>query len=453
MEMSPRFRFAPSPTGIPHIGNLHTALFSWALARAMGGDFIIRIEDTDQVRNVPETTDLMLDALSWLGIDWDEGPDIGGEFAPYFQSQRLTSHQQAITRLLDSDTAYFGDDPDRPATRVGNPLRLRMPGTGQTILHDAIRGPISFDNEGQKDPIIVRSDGRSLYHLAAMVDDHDMAITHVVRADEWIASSPIHVRLYQALGWKEPVWIHLPLILNKKGQKLKKRDPEGGYQIRDFQAAGYLSEAVFNYLLLLGWAPDNAQEIISRRDVRRQLRIERLSASPAIFDWAKLDWVNRQHIRKLSDASLGEHIRPYLEQDYDSIAISDEWLVRLTIVIREKLTRLEDASELCAWAFADEFEYSASGRNSLDSESAKPVLTTLIAEIASIVLLDEHTARSIVGGLRSRFNESHGWAARNVLQPIRVALTGHTSGPPVHEIMGIIGKERTLNRLAMALRK
>jgi len=267
--MIPRLRFAPSPTGPVHIGNGHTALFSWALARALGGDFIIRVEDTDQERNTDAATQQMLEALAWLGLDWDEGPDVGGEYGPYVQSERLTYHQRAVEQLLDGGHAYYGDDPDSPASAQENPLRLRMPRTGVTILNDAIRGSITFDNSQQNDPVLVRSNGRPLYHLATMVDDHDMGITHVVRGEDWIATSPIHIQLYQAMGWEEPVWIHLPLILNRQGQKLKKRDPEGGYLVRDFQAAGYLPQAVWNYLLLLGWTPDDEQEIVDKWTVRR----------------------------------------------------------------------------------------------------------------------------------------------------------------------------------------
>jgi glutamyl-tRNA synthetase len=432
---------------------MHTALFSWALARAMDGDFVVRIEDTDQARNTSESTRLILDALAWLGIDWDEGPDVSGDFAPYVQSRRLPSHKKVIEELVDRGNAYYGNDREHAASSVGNPLRLRMPHQGQTILNDAIRGAISFDNQNYSDPVIVRSDGRPLYHLAAVIDDHDMEITHVVRAEEWIASSPIHIQLYRAMGWDEPVWIHLPLILNKQGQKLKKRDPEGGYLVADFQAAGYLSEAVFNYLLLLGWAPDQAQEIVTRHDVRQQLRIERLSASPAIFDWDKLNWMNRQYIRKLSDAALTERLRPFLEESYDTIPVNDEWLIRLTTVIRDRLTRLDEVEDLLAWAFSDDFEYTAGGRAALASDSARPVLARLAAQLAPIVLLDEQTAYHIVQALRASFEHRHGWAAQKILQPVRAALIGHTSGPAVHEIMSIIGKEHTLQRLATALRQ
>lgn len=450
--MIPRFRFAPSPTGIPHVGNLHTALFCWALARAMKGDFIIRIEDSDAARNDPQAAQRMLDALAWLGIDWDEGPDTGGEYGPYVQSERLSRHRRVIEQLLDEGHAYYGDDPDNPAAPDGNPLRLRLPREGQTVLDDAIRGPISFENKTLEDRVIVRSDGRPLYHLAAMVDDHDMAITHVVRGEEWIASAPIHVRLYHVMGWQEPVWIHLPLILNKQGQKLKKRDAEGGYRIDDFQATGYLPEALFNYLLLLGWAPENDQEIVSKWDIFQQFHVQRLSSSPAIFDWDKLNWINRQYIQKLSNKALAERLQPYLEEAYGAVPTSGEWLPRLTAVIREEVTRLQDAVALVEWAFVEEVSWREDGRQALATTPARPVLLRLVAEIAAVVLLDEQTAHTILSGLHKRLKKSEGWKASQIFLPIRAALTGTASGPPLPKIMGILGKERTLQRVGAALR-
>jgi glutamyl-tRNA synthetase len=452
MATTVRTRIAPSPTGIPHIGNLHTALFSWALTRSLRGDFIIRIEDSDPARNTPEATQLMLAALAWLGLDWDEGPDIGGEYGPYMQSQRLPHHQRAIAQLLEGNHAYYGDDPAQSAKPAGSPLRLRMPREGQTVLPDALRGEIVFANERLGDPVLVRSDGRPLYHLAAMVDDHDMGISHVVRGDDWIATAPYHIQLYQAMGWPQPVWIHLPLILNKRGEKLKKRDPEGGYQISDFQAAGYLPEALFNYLLLLGWSPDGEQEIIDRWQLRQQFRLERLSVSPSVFDWDKLNWVNRQYIARLSDHDLAERLRPFLEEAYDTIPTAGDWLLRLTAVLRPSLTKLEDAIEQANWALADDFDLSAEAQAALHSEPAHPVLARLLAETAAIVILDEQTAQSILNGLRASFKNSHGWAAQQLFLPIRAALTGRTGGPPLPQIMALIGKGPVMARLANVLR-
>lgn len=449
--MIPRLRFAPSPTGTPHIGNLHTALFSWALARSLGGDFILRIEDSDAERNTPLSMREMMDALAWLTIDWDEGPDVGGEYGPYIQSERLARHQAVAAQLHAQGDAYYGDDPAETAVLPNAPLRLRLPKEGQTVLNDAIRGPIQFDNHLLSDPVIVRSDGRPLYHLAAMVDDHDMEISHVVRGEEWIATSPIHIQLYKAMGWTEPIWVHLPLILNLQGQKLKKRDPEGGYLIRDFQNAGYLPKALFNYLLLLGWSPDGEQELVDKWHVRKQFRLERLSTSPSIFDWDKLNWVNQQYIHRLSDKQLAEAIRPFLEDAYDTLPNATGWLERLTAVVRSTIVKLEDAISAAQWALDTVLDYTDEATDLLQTETAHHVISQCVAELIAIVLLDEQTAHTILNGLRSRLHEQHGWNAATILKPIRAALTGDVNGPPVHQIMGLIGKQTALQRLADAL--
>lgn len=451
--MIPRFRFAPSPTGTPHIGNLHTALFSWGLSRALNGDFILRIEDTDATRNTPAAQQEMLDALTWLTIDWDEGPDIGGEYGPYIQSQRTETHLRVAQQLIASGAAYVDESEPISAEMPQHPIRLRMPKEGQTVLNDAIRGEIAFDNSKLVDPILVRSDGRPLYHLAAMVDDHDMAITHVVRGEEWISSSPYHIQLYKAMGWPEPVWIHVPLILNKQGQKLSKRDPEGGYLITDFQDAGYLPSAVLNYLLLLGWSPDGFQEIVTKWDVRKQFRVERLSPTASIFDWDKLNWVNRQYILMLSDKALAKLLRPYLEEAYGHLPSSDAFVEQITALVRAELDKLEDVVEAAEWAFDDTVRQTDLGRDALADPTASEVLTRFVAEVASVVLLDSQTAYHILSGLRSTFKASHGLSASKIYHPIRAALTGSTEGPPLNEIMGIIGKQRTLERSAEALRR
>ncbi len=418
----------------------------------MGGDFIVRIEDTDPERSTPEAVASVLSALAWLGIDWDEGPDIGGDFGPYIQSERHERHAAVVGQMLEQGSAYYGTEPGQTAAAsAGQPVFLRMPAEGQTVVHDALRGPIAFQNSDLQDKIIVRSDGTPLYHLASMVDDHDMAISHVVRGEEWISSAPYHVQLYRELGWEEPIWIHLPLILNKRGEKLKKRDPEGGYLVSDFQDAGYLPEALWNYLLLLGWTPDDGQELVGKADVRRQLRIERLSKSPAVFDWDKLNWVNRQYLRRYSDPSLANLLRPFLEDVYGPI-LNEAWLVRLAAVIRDGLNRLADAIELSRWAFDEEFAYTEEARQTLESEVAGPVLVQLVASLARVVVLDEMTAQALLQDLRTAMKQSYGWNAAPVYHTVRAALTGQTHGPPLAQIMAILGAQRAMQRLAVALR-
>jgi glutamyl-tRNA synthetase len=327
-----------------------------------------------------------------------------------------------------------------------------LPRDGQIVVHDALRGPIAFDNATLEDKIILRSDGRPLYHLAAIVDDHDMAISHVVRGEEFISNAPYHVYLYAALGWPEPVWIHLPLVLNKRGEKLKKRDPEGGYLAADFQAAGYLPEALFNYLLLLGWSPEAGSELIGKRDIRRRFSLDRLGKSPAIFDWDKLKWLNSRYLQGYDDRALAALLRPYLEEYYGAIA-NEAWLVSLTATVRESLTTLSGVVDAAAWAFDEPLEVASEAEAAIQSEPAGPVLAQLALAVNQVVILDGPTADSILRDLRGQFKQRFNWSPAQVYQPIRAALTGQVGGPPLHEIMAILGQARCLQRLAAALRQ
>ncbi len=449
----PRFRFAPSPTGSPHVGSLHTALFNWALARSMGGDFIVRIDDTDAARSSERRVDEMLNALSWLGLDWDEGPDVGGEYGPYVQSQRRRRHLQIAENLYRQGDAYYGDDaasdlgPD-----AGAALRLRLPTGAEVEVQDALRGAIRFDFAKLQDPVIVRSDGSPLYHLASVVDDHDMEISHVARGEDWIASTPVHQHLYRVLGWQAPTWVHLPLIRGARGQKLSKRDAQGGYLVQDFQELGYLPPALFNYLLLLGWSPSHQEEVLNKADVRRHFQLQALSTSPAMFDWDKLNWLNRHYLQQYGDARLAELVRPYLEEAYAANEMEARWLERLVGLIRDDMARLSDAVALSEWALSEVFTFSAEAEEALETEATRPVLVRLVAELAHVVLLDEQTAQSILQSMKSQFAAASGWQARDVYWPIRAALTGQVRGPALHEIMALLGKGRCLERAAAILR-
>lgn len=449
----PRFRFAPSPTGSPHVGSLHTALFNWALARSMRGDFIVRIDDTDAARSSQQQAGEMLDALSWLGLDWDEGPALGGEFGPYVQSQRRQRHLQIARQLYEQGDAYYGDDAASDlGPEAGAVLRLRLPTTGEIEFQDALRGAIRFDASKMQDPVIVRSDGSPLYHLASVVDDHDMAISHVARGEDWIASTPIHQHLCALLGWQPPIWVHLPLIRGARGQKLSKRDAEGGYLVQDFQELGYLPQALFNYLLLLGWSPPDEEEIVTKADVRRYFRLQDLSASSAMFDWDKLNWLNRHYLQQRDDAQLARLVRPHLEEAYAAGEFEDRWLERLVALIRGDMVRLADAVELSEWALSDTFAFSQEAEEALATDAARPVLVRLIAELAHVVLLDEQTAQSILQSMQSQFAAASGWQTRDVYWPIRAALTGRVRGPALHEVMALLGKGRCLERAAVILR-
>ena len=326
--MSVRVRYGPSPTGEPHVGNIRTALFDWLLARRFGGQFIVRIEDTDQSRAVEGTEQLILDALTWLGLDWDEGPDVGGPFGPYRQSERLPLYVEAANRLLDEGKAYrcvctserldalrksqqkakLPPGYDRRCRELGLPdnqphvVRLAMPLEGDTVVSDYLRGDVSFQNSLLDDHVLLKRDGFPTYHLASVVDDHHMQITHVIRGDEWLSSAPRHVQTYAALGWDEPVWVHLPIIRGPDKGKLSKR--HGATSVREYADKGFLPEALLNFLALLGWSRDETTTIMSRDEIVESFDLDGLGLASAMFDIERLSEMNARYIRDLDPADF-----------------------------------------------------------------------------------------------------------------------------------------------------
>ena len=326
-----RTRYAPSPTGDPHIGNIRAALFSWAYARANGGQFLLRIEDTDRNRLVETSVGAIQDSLRWLGIDWDEGPDVGGPHAPYFQSQRLPMYQKTAATLIEQGHAYRcfcsserldqmraaqaaakqppGYDglcrniaPDVSAERAKREpfvVRFKMKKEGTTTLDDMIRGEVVFQNALQDDFVMLKSDGYPTYHLGVVVDDTEMEISHAIRGDEWISSAPKHIQLYEALGWEPPVWAHLPLILGPDHKKLSKRS--GDTAVLDYQANGYLPEAMINFLAFLGWSLDDHTSLISVEELKEHFDLARVVPNPAVFDIERLNFLNGHYIREMSE--------------------------------------------------------------------------------------------------------------------------------------------------------
>ena len=342
--MSVRVRYPPSPTGLQHIGSVRTVLFNYFFARANGGTFILRIEDTDRTRSTEDAVQDLYDTLSWLGIEWDEGPDKGGNYGPYIQSQRTKLYAGYIEKLIASGHVYkcfcsaerlegmrkaqeekkqkIGYDgrcrnlssekaAEYESGNIPHVVRFKVPDRGKTIFSDSLLGEISTRNEDMPpDPILMKSDGFPTYHLANVVDDHLMEITHILRGQEWLPSVPLHVLLYDALGWKPPEYYHLPMVLGKDGQKLGKR--HGSTAVRDYREAGYLPEAVINYLTLVGWSYDDKREFFSMQELEEFFTLDKLNKAPAVFDAKKLEWFNGQYIRMKSDEELLELILPFL---------------------------------------------------------------------------------------------------------------------------------------------
>jgi glutamyl-tRNA synthetase len=479
-----RVRFAPSPTGELHLGNAHTALFNWLLARHHGGTFVLRVEDTDIVRSSEAAERTILEGLLWLGLDWDEGPDRGGEFGPYRQSDRRATHLSHAERLLAEGLAYRCycsaerlEELRREQRRRGQPpgydgrcrtlseaqasqyesqglkpvIRFRVPDQGETSFLDLSRGTITFPNDSLDDFIILKSDGSPTYHLANVVDDHLMKISHVLRADEWIPSTPLHVLLYRAFGWDPPCYLHLPLILDRAGGKLSKRQSD--VSVGAYKSQGYLPEAIVNYLALLGWSSGDTQEILSARELVERFSWDRISSSPAIFDAERLNWFNRWYVRHLPSARIAQAVAPYLREAYgreecseDTAYSSQEWLELLVDNVREEVDSLGQMPVHVAFAFLGELSFTGEAAKVLRKASTGEVLEAFVEMVQSRAVLNVSEAKTILDELRSLLLQRSNLAAREVMFPIRASLTGSLHGPNLAVVMALLGKDRCLQR-------
>ncbi len=483
MSQQVRTRFAPSPTGFLHVGNIRTALFSWLWARRNGGVFILRIEDTDRDRIVPGALESILESLRWLGLHWDEGPEVGGPHGPYFQSQRLDLYRQVAEELIARDAAYRcyctperlealraeqrarGEPPgyDRrcrflsPAERAelerrGLPsvVRFKMPLEGTTVVPDLLRGEIVFENTKFDDHVLLKSDGYPTYHLAVVVDDHYMRITHVIRGDEWIPSAPRHVLLYRALGWEMPVWVHTPTVLGKDRSRLSKR--HGAVPVLDYREQGYLPEAVVNYLALLGWSAEDETEVFTPEELIRAFDLMRIGTNPAIFDPEKLLWLNGVHIRRLPPEELAERLVAFLERDLPPEVPRpvDRGLVRrLVPLIQERIKLLTEAAPLVEPFFVEALSYDPALLipKGLDRDTTRRALWETLNRLAALPDFEAPTLEAALRGLA----EELGIKAGTLFMAVRVAVTGRTVTPPLFESMAVLGRDRVLRRLEKAL--
>jgi glutamyl-tRNA synthetase len=478
-----RVRFAPSPTGFPHVGNIRTALFNWLFARRSGGRFIVRIEDTDQARIVEGALKSILDSLRWLGLDWDEGPEVGGDYGPYFQSERRDLYRKHAGQLLDGGRAYkCYCPPDRLARMraemaerkesvrsydrrcrdlspreqaafesegITPVIRFKAPLEGRTTFHDLVRGDITFDNAELDDLVLLKSDGYPTYHLANVVDDHFMEISHVMRADEWLSSTPRHVLLYDAFGWEPPLFAHLPMILGPDKSKLSKR--HGATAVTDFQEQGYLPEAMFNFLALLGWSLDDKTEVFSREELVRHFSIERVSKTAAIFSHDKLRWMNGTYIRRMNDGEFAGHLLRFLERDLPGEArrpVSHAYVEQVAPLARERLSTFGEAAQLCSFFFVEDIAHDP---KLLLGKKLTHELATGALEAALKRLQDApFDAAAIEEALRGLASEL-GLKTGDFFGLLRAATTGRTAAPPLFETMAVLGRARCLKRLEAAL--
>ena len=468
-----RVRYAPSPTGLHHVGGARTALFAYLLARSAGGAFILRIEDTDRARFDPAALADVYDTLSWLGLRWDEGPQVGGPYGPYVQSERVERHRAVAERLIAEGSAYrcycsaerlqrlreSRNGYDRRCRTLtaaerrrleerGEPsvVRFKVPMEGATRCQDLILGAIERRNADiNPDPVLLKSDRFPTYHLAAIVDDHDMRISHVLRAQEWVSSAPLHVLIFAACGWQPPRYAHLPVVNGADGKKLSKR--HGSMSVSEFRRQGYLPEALVNYAALLGWSPGGSQELFSLDELERAFSPERLHASPAIFDGDKLRWMNGAHVRALPVAELARRLEPYLAAagaDRPELAAP-----AVAELLRERLTLLNDAAPMARFLFAAELDYDGAALvpKRLDRPRTAQTLRRALDLVDAACGPDEDAAeqafRDAAGELRIRFGD--------LMMPVRVAVTGSRVSPPLFGSMRILGAAACRQRLRAAL--
>ncbi len=482
-----RVRFAPSPTGRIHIGSGRTALYNYLLARQTGGQFILRLEDTDQKRYMSESEQEIINGLHWLGLQWDEGFDIGGPHAPYRQSERKAIYQEYAEKLIATGHAfrcfctperldtvrkqqqankqqarYDGHchhlPPEEVASRVaaGEPhvIRFKMPTEGSITVHDHLRGDITVQNSQLDDYVLVKSDGLAVYHLAAMVDDHLMEITHVFRTEEWLPTFPLHVHIYKAFGWEQPIWIHPSVFLKPSGKgKMSKRDTEAmamdGQSIflTDLENLGYVPEAVVNWIALMGWSYDDKTEIFSMQDLIEKFDIDKLNPSPAAINFDKFDFFNGLHIRMLTTDDLAMRVKPFFEKA--GYTTDDDTLKKIAPIIQERIPALDEAPNMAGFFFKETVSPSL---EDLIPKKTSPELALAVARRALEILetLLEFTHESAEAPLRALADEL-GLKAGQVFGVLRVAVTGQTVSPPLFESMAIIGREKVLARVSAAV--
>ncbi len=476
--MSIRVRFAPSPTGMPHVGVIRTAIFDWLLARHHNGKFVLRIEDTDRSRYVEGAVDNIIGALKWLGMDIDEGPSAGGDYGPYYQSERLPLYYRYVKYLIDEGRAYWCNcTPERldkirkeqQAKKMpvgydnkcwnlglnGEPgdgvhvLRFAIPPGMTTTFHDELRGDITVDNDELDDFVLLKRDGFPTYHFASCIDDHHMAISHVFRGEEWLSSAPKHKLLYDALGIEPPKFVHVPVILGPDRKKLSKR--HGAANVLEYKQMGYLPEAIFNFLALIGWNPGTEDEILSKEQLAELFTVERINTSAGIFDIDKLNWMNGEYIRAMPLESLVERLRPAMSEwgwiDDGFEPWGKEYVAGVCALMQERLKTLVEMREK-AFFFFEEFE-------SYDPKGAKKAFKgdDIIDRLSAAREKLEKTEWTVVGieaAIRETA-EKFGVGAGKIIHPIRLAVSGISAGPGLFEMLHILGRKKVIARIDKAI--
>ncbi len=469
-------RFAPSPTGFLHVGGLRTALYNYLIAKKNNGKFVLRIEDTDQRRKIPGAVENLLENLKWVGIEPDEGPGIGGPDGPYIQSQRLSIYQELVQTLIEKGCAYYcfcsperlqqlkdwqvaHHQPPRYDQHCRNlgpaavkrlldeeqpsVIRMKIPSEGAVTVTDLIRGTVTFPCDQLDDQVLLKSDGFPTYHLANVIDDHLMHITHVIRGEEWLPSTPKHILLYDYFGWEKPQFAHLSLLLNPDKSKLSKR--QGDVAVEDYRRQGYLPEALLNYLALLGWNPGNEREIFSLEELVQEFSLERVGKSGAIFNLEKLRWMNGYYIRHYSFERLFNLARPFFPPGSET---NPDKQLKVLEIIRDSLLNLQEITEKSAFFFAEHLDYNHSSIGEwLLKPEALPVLNSLSAEFQSLTSLSGARLVPLMGNVM----KATGLRGKLPWMVLRCALTGQSQGPELHHIVEVLDLNQCRQRLQDAI--
>lgn len=480
MSNEVRVRYAPSPTGHLHIGNARTALFNYLFARNQGGKFIIRIEDTDKKRNIAGGEESQLKYLKWLGMDWDESVDVGGEYGPYRQSERNDIYQVYYNQLLENGHAYkcycteaeIEAEREEQTERGETPqysgkcrhltaeeraklesegrepsIRILVPEGRTFTFNDMVKGTVSFESEGMGDWVIIKKDGTPTYNFAVTIDDYLMKISHVLRGDDHISNTPKQLMVYEALGWEPPIFGHMTLIVNESRKKLSKRDESIIQFIEQYEELGYLPEALFNFITLLGWSPSGEEEIYSKDEFIKIFDANRLSKSPALFDTNKLTWMNNQYMKKMDVDTVLKLSLPHLvKAGRLSENLTDEehqWAKNLVALLQEKMSFGAEIVELSDMFFKEEAEYEEDAKEVLTGETVPEVLKAFSEELEN---LENFKADEIKGAMKA-VQKSTGQKGKNLFMPIRAAVSGQTHGPDLPQAIELLGKAKVQNRI------
>ncbi|MFA9556451.1 glutamate--tRNA ligase [Evansella sp. AB-rgal1] len=485
MTQEVRVRFAPSPTGHLHIGGARSALFNYLFARNRNGKFIVRIEDTDQARNVETATEKLLDSLKWLGIEWDESVDIGGPHAPYQSMERLDIYKKYIDELIENGKAYYcymseeeleaereeqrsrGLTPkysgrDRNLTKEQRDayekegrkpvVRFLVPEYQSVVVDDIVRGKVTFDTDGIGDFVIARKDGIPTYNFAVVIDDYLMQISHVIRGEEHLSNAPRQVLLFEAFGWETPTFAHASLILNEDHKKMSKRDESIIQFVEQYRDLGYLPEAIVNFISLLGWSPGGEEEILSMDQLIEQFSLERVIKAPAVFDTKKLAWMNNQYMKEASVDKAVDVALPHLIKagrlPVDMDGMERQWAQALIALHQEKMSYGAEIVELTELFFMDEIDYNEEAKEVLAEEQVPEVLTSFKEIVEGLATFSSEEIKKAMKDVQ----KATGHKGKKLFMPIRVAVTGQTHGPDLPQAITLIGKETVASRIDKLLK-